>query len=58
MWSPTDVEPVTAMEATDIQGSSKRTADSADLNNDGGVHRLEKAPRAGQCADTSPYECV
>ena len=55
MWSPTDVEPVTAMDATDIQGSSKRTADTAGLNEDGEVvHRLEKARRPGQCAGTSP----
>ena len=55
MWSPTDVEPVTAMDATDIQGSSKRTADSAGLNEGGeGLHRLEKARQACQCAGTSP----
>ncbi len=56
--SPTNVEPVIAMDATDIRGSSKRTADSAGLNKGGeGVHRLEKARRAGQCADISPCGC-
>ncbi|KAF6238790.1 hypothetical protein HO173_003297 [Letharia columbiana] len=44
MWSATDVEPVTAMDATDIQGSSKRTADSAGLNDGGGVQRVEEGP--------------
>ncbi len=36
-----------AIEAIDIQGSSKRIVDSTDLNNDGGIYRLEKAPRIG-----------
>ena len=52
MWSPTnptDVEPATAIDATDIRRSSKRTADSAGLDEGGeGVQRLEKARRAGQ----------
>ena len=51
MWSPTsptDVEPVTAMDATDIRLSSKRTADSAGLNEDGeGVQGLKKARGEG-----------
>ena len=62
MWSPTsptDVEPVTAMDATDIRGSSKRTADSAGLNEGGeGVQGLEKARREGQYAGTSSCGCV
>jgi len=57
MWSPTgpkDAELVTAISATEIQDSSKRTADSAGLNEGGeGGHRLEKARRAGQCAGPS-----
>lgn len=59
MWSrtrPTDAEPVKAMGATDIRDSSKRTADTAGLNEGGEcVHRLEKARRAGQCAGPCPY---
>ena len=51
MWSPathTDVEPVIAMDATDIRGSSKRTADNIGLNESGEyIHRLKKAQRAG-----------
>ena len=52
-WSPTgstDAEPVTAIDATDIRDSSKRTADKAGLN-DGGesTHRLEKVRCAGEC---------
>ena len=62
MWSPknpTDVEPTTAMDATDIRRSSKRTADSAGLDEGGeGVQRLEKARRAGQYAGISSRECV
>jgi len=51
---PTDAEPETTTGATDIRDSSKRTADSAGLNEGGeGVHRLEKARRAGQCAGPS-----
>jgi len=57
MWSPThftDAEPETTTGATDIRDSSKRTADSAGLNEGGeGVHRLEKARRAGQWAGPS-----
>jgi len=57
MWSLThftDAEPETTTGATDIRDSSKRTADSAGLNEGGeGVHRLEKARRAGQCAGPS-----
>jgi len=57
MWSPThftDAEPETTAGATDIRNSFKRTADSACLNEDReGVHRLEKARRAGQCAGPS-----
>ena len=47
---------MTAMSATDIRDSSKRTADSAGLNEgrEGG-HRLEKAWRAGQCAGSRRY---
>jgi len=62
MWSstdPTDAEPVTAIGATDIRDSSKRTADSAGLNEGGeDEHRLEKARRAGQCTDPSLYRRV
>lgn len=54
MWSPTsptDVKPMTAMDAIDIRGSSKRTADGVDLNEGGeGVYGLKKALRADQCA--------
>ncbi|KAK3174026.1 hypothetical protein OEA41_001270 [Lepraria neglecta] len=49
MWSltsPTKAEPVLAIDATDIRDSSKRTADSAGLNESGRVHRLKKARRA------------
>ncbi len=58
MWSPThftNAEPDTTTGATDIRGSSKRTAVTAGLN-DGSesVHPLEKARRAGQCAAPSP----
>ena len=41
---------MTAMDATDIQDSSKRTADSVGLNKSGDIYRLEKARRVGQCA--------
>ena len=42
-----DVEPATAMDATDVRGSSKRTADSIGLKEGGeSRHRLEKARRA------------
>ena len=51
MWSPTsptDVERATAMDATDIPRSSKRTADSSGLNEGGeGVQGLEKTRREG-----------
>ncbi len=62
MWSPTsptDAVPVRAMDATDIRGSSKRTADSAGLNEGGeDVQELEKARLEGQYAGTSPCGCV
>ena len=62
MWSPathTDVEPVIAIDATEIRGSSKRTADNAGLSESGEyVHRLKKAQRTGQYAGTSPYGYV
>lgn len=57
MWSPThltEAEPVTATGATSFRASSKRTADSAGLNEGGeDVHRLEEARRAGQFAGPS-----
>lgn len=47
MWSPigpTDVEPVTAIGATNIRNSSKRPADSAGLNEGGeSTHRSERS---------------
>ena len=44
--SLTNVEPIIAIDVTDIRGFSKRIADSADLNEGGeGVYRLEKAWR-------------
>ena len=62
MWSPTrltEVEPVTATGATNVRDSSKRTADSAGLNEGGeGVYRLEKARRAGQFASPSACRCI
>ena len=62
MWSPTsptDVVPATAMDATGIRRSSKRTADSADLNESGeDVQRLEKTRRADQYAVISSRGCV
>ena len=52
-WSPTsstDAEPVTTIGAIDIRDSSKRTADSAGLNESGeSTHRLEKIRCAGEC---------
>ena len=43
---------MTATGPTGIRDSSKRTADGAGLNEGGkGVHRLEKARRAGQRPD-------
>lgn len=58
MWSPTrptEAEPVTDTGATDIQDSSKRTADSAGLDEGGeDGHRLKKAQREGQCTGPSP----
>ena len=51
MWSLatyTDVEPVIAMDATDIRGSSKRIVDNAGLNESREyVNRLKKAQRVG-----------
>ncbi len=48
-----------AIDATDIRGSSKRTADSAGLNEGGeDVQELEKARLEGQYAGTSPCGCV
>ena len=47
------------MDATDIRLSSKRTADSAGLNEDGeGVQGLEKTRGEGQYAGTSSRGCV
>ena len=62
MWSPTrstDAESMTATGPTGVRDSSKRTADGAGLNEGGkGVHRLEKARRAGQCTGPSPCRRV
>ena len=62
IWSPTrptDAEPMTVMEDSNIRDSSKRTADSASLDEGGeGVRRSEKAQRAGQRASPYPYRRV
>ena len=53
IWSPTDptdAERETAKDATDIRDSSKRTADSAGLNESGeSKHRSEKVRCSSEC---------
>ncbi len=52
-------ESMTTTGATNIRGFSKRTADSARLNENGkSVHRSEKAWRTGRCADINGRERV
>ena len=46
---------MTATSATNVQDSSKRTADSVGGE---GIHRLEKARRTGQFAGPSAYRCI
>ena len=62
MWSPThltEVKPVTATGATNVRDSSKRTADSAGLNEgEEDVYRLKKARHTGQFASPSACRCI
>ena len=54
--SLTNIEPIIAIDTTDIRGSSKRIVDSIGLNKGGeGIYKLEKAQRINRYIDISLY---